>query len=168
MRRSRNITIVIVLLCLLAVLAGGTILCRHYLPTPGPTYALFERYKSNPHIDASLLRDFRIEDTLTVDVITLQADSDSAWCALMADFGMPEEFIELYRENKDFFMANERNSIVMISIDKKNPNKRLPKSDPNSRLVIGSFSKRTLCIFMTEGLAKKILIEKTEIKKLKK
>ena len=158
MRRNRIITIVIVTTCLLAVLAGGLVLRRHYLPTSGPTNALFEKYKDNSHIDVCLLRDFHVNDTLAVETILLQATTDSAWCALLRDFGMSEEFIAWYQSNQTNLVNDIHNSILLFSMDKNNPQKRLSENDPDGRLVIGSYAKRTLCIFMTEGKIRETII----------
>jgi hypothetical protein len=88
MRRNRTITVILVLLCLLAALAGGIVLWRHYLPTAGSSNALFEKYKDNPHIDVCLLRDFQVNDTLRVDVITLQALDSMGWETMRKDFNI--------------------------------------------------------------------------------
>ena len=86
MKKNRYITLSIVLLCLLAALAGGVRLFRYYLPHEGPTDALYEKYKDNPQVKASLLHDFRVNDTLAVDVTTLQATDSVGWETLKKDF----------------------------------------------------------------------------------
>ena len=67
-------------------LAGGVRLFRYYLPHEGPTDALYEKYKDNPQVKASLLHDFRVNDTLAVDVTTLQATDSVGWETLKKDF----------------------------------------------------------------------------------
>ncbi len=86
MKKNRYITLSIVLLCLLVALAGGVRLFRYYLPHEGPTDALYEKYKDNPQVKASLLHDFRVNDTLAVDVTTLQATDSVGWETLKKDF----------------------------------------------------------------------------------
>lgn len=86
MKKNRYITLSIVLLCLLVALAGGVRLFRYYLPHEGPTNALYEKYKDNPQVKASLLHDFRLNDTLAVDVTTLQATDSVGWETLKKDF----------------------------------------------------------------------------------
>ena len=167
MKKNRYITLSIVLLCLLAALAGGVRLFRYYLPHEGPTDALYEKYKDNPQVKASLLHDFRVNDTLAVDALLLEASTDSAWCALLLDFGMPEEMITDYISNRDFFMGEGRSSIIMLYRDKNNQKKFLPSEDPDSRLVLASFSKQSICVFLAEDNNKKEIIELSEIIKLK-
>ncbi len=123
-----------------------------------------------PHLFPSSdvrIHNFRVNDTLAVETLLLEASTDSAWCALLLDFGMPEEMIEMYKSNKEFFMSDGANSIIMLYRDKNNQKKILPSEDPNSRLVLASFSKQSMCVFLAEDNNKKEIIELSEIIKLK-
>ena len=167
MRRNRTITVILVLLCLLATLAGGIVLRRHYWPTAGPSNALFEKYKDNSHVKACHLRDFQVNDTLAVETVLLQATTDSAWCALMVDFGAPAEFMELYMTDKSLFIGDDINAITLIYVDKDDVRKHLPQADPNSRLVLVSHAKKTICVFIIEDKNTKEQIYSEETQKLK-
>ncbi len=166
MKKNRYITLSIVLLCLLAALAGGVRLFRYYLPHEGPTDALYEKYKDNPQVKASLLYDFRVNDTLAVDALLLEASTDSAWCALLLDFGMPKEMMEDYLSDKKSFEGTGTNIITLFTIDKNNPQKSLPREEPDSRVVSVSFAKKSLCVFMTEDKTIKETISDGEIHKI--
>ena len=167
MRRRNHIVTAVVLACLLAALWGAFRLCRHYLPWDGTTCDLYERYKDDPHLRATFMRGYSVSDTLSADALLLRADSDSAWYALLVDFGMPEKMIELYKTNKEFFVGEGANSIIKISIDKNDIRKRIPMTDPDSRLIIGSIAKRSLCVFITDDISVKETICSTETKKIK-
>ena len=166
MKKNRYITLSIVLLCLLVALAGGVRLFRYYLPHEGPTDALYEKYKDNPQVKASLLHDFRLNDTLAVDALLLEASTDSAWCALLLDFGMPKEMLEDYLSDKKSFEGTGTNIITLFTIDKNNPQKSLPREEPDSRVVSVSFAKKSLCVFMTEDKTIKETISDGEIHKI--
>lgn len=127
---------------------------------------LYRRYEHNPHIRATELHDFPVNDTLAVDVLLLEASSDSAWCALLSDFGMPKDLIDDYLANKEAFVSEKRNSLIKVTVNKNNIKQRLPIPDPDSRLTIGSYAKRSLCIFMTEDLNIKETICSTKVKHL--
>lgn len=129
---------------------------------------LYRRYEHNNYIRATEIHDFQINDTLAVETVLLQASSDSAWCALLLDFGTPEELIEMYKTDKDFFVREDANAITLFYIDNVDIKKFLPSTNPDSRLVIASHRNRTLCIFMTEKNNIKETIELFEIKKIKK
>lgn len=127
---------------------------------------LYRRYEDNPHIRATELHDFPVNDTLALDALLLQATSDSAWCALLSDFGMPKDLIDDYLANKEAFVSEKRNSLIKVTVNKNNIKQRLPIPDPDSRLTIGSYAKRSLCIFMTEDLNIKETICSTKVKHL--
>ena len=159
--------LIILLLSLLAVTA--VVLWRgwpHLFPSSDVS-DLYRRYEHNEYIRATEIHDFRVNDTLAVETLLLEASTDSAWCALLLDFGMPEEMIEMYKSNKEFFMSDGANSIIMLYRDKNNQKKFLPSEDPDSRLVLASFSKQSMCVFLAEDNNKKEIIELSEIIKLK-
>ena len=167
MKKNKYIAIAVVVVCLLATVVGAVKLCRYYLPQEGPTCALFERYKDNPYVKACLLRDFRVNDTLTTDALLLEAATDSAWCELLADFGMPKSLIDRYTFDKKSLVSDGRNSITKFYMDKDNIKKRKSRKKPESRLVIASHTKRCICVFLTDEQKTKETISLTEIKKLK-
>lgn len=127
---------------------------------------LYRKYAATPGIHASFIKDYPVNDTLAVDVIQLQASSDSVWCALLSDFGMPKDLIDDYLANKEAFVSEKRNSLIKVTVNKNNIKQRLPIPDPDSRLTIGSYAKRSLCIFMTEDLNIKETICSTKVKHL--
>lgn len=128
---------------------------------------IYRDYADNPHIAVAFIKDFPVNDTLAVDVTTLQATTDSAWCALLFDFGMPQELNELYNSDKSLFIGEDVNTITKTYIDKNNPKKHLTKVNTDSRLLIMSHAKKTMSIFMTEEKNVKEKISLSEIKKLK-
>ena len=167
MKRNKLIVAAIVLLSLLAVVTAAFRLCRYYLPQDGSTCALYERYKDNPHVKASYLRDFRVNDTLAVDALLLQATSDSAFCALLRDFGVPEEIIDDYKYDNESLVGNHKHSILYFYKDKNNPQKTLPRENPDSRLVLGSFKNKSLCVFMTADTHFKEIIFYNELSNIR-
>lgn len=128
---------------------------------------LYRRYEHNPHIHTTEIHNFHVNDTLSVDALLLQADTDSAWCALLLDFGTPQEMIDDYNSNKEFNEGEDASTIILFYRDKNDLKKRIPNNHPGSRLVIASYNRRTLCIFMTEDNKQKDIIGLTQIKDLK-
>jgi hypothetical protein len=128
---------------------------------------IYRDYADNPHIAVAFIKDFPVNDTLSVDVTTLQATTDSAWCALLLDFGTPQEMIDDYNSNKEFNEGEDASTIILFYRDKNDLKKRIPNNHPDSRLVIASYNRRTLCIFMTEDNKQKDIIGLTQIKDLK-
>ena len=126
---------------------------------------LYRRYENNEYIRATEIHNFH--DTLAVETLLLEASTDSAWCALLLDFGMPEEMIADYKCNKEFYVGGGRNSITLLYIDNNIPPKRVPRTNPDSRLVICSHDSKSLCIFLTDEKEHDQLIKFIKIKQLK-
>ena len=157
----------------LAIIAVGLAVCAGFFLfprqlTPEECGALYQRYKDAEGIDASFIKDFPVNDTLTTDALLLEAATDSAWCELLEDFGMSKELIKRYKTDKESLVGNELTSITTFSIDKNNIKKRIPKTELDSRLTIASHAKRSLCIFMTEDINIKETLFSIEIKKINK
>lgn len=158
---------------LLSLLAVAAVVLWRSSPVLFPSASvshLYRSYEHNPHIRATEIHDFRVgsadNDTITVDVTTLQADSDSAWYALLLDFGASEELIEIYKSDKQFFAAEGRHSRMVFYIDINNPKQRMRYDEPDSRVVIGALAKRSLCVFMTADTQFKEIIFYNELDKI--
>ena len=54
---------------------------------------LYKQYANVEGIDASFIKDYKVNDTVFVDVTLLEATTDSAWQALCADFAI-SDFVE--------------------------------------------------------------------------
>ena len=160
--------LITLLLALLAVAAVVLWRERPRLFSSSEVSELYLHYEHNPHIRTTELHSFHINDTLSVDALLLQADSDSAWCELLTDFGASKDLITLFKTKKELFVRDSLSSITIFYIDKNHPEKHIPLTEPNSCLVIGSHEKRAISIFITEEMNKKTAISKSQIKNLKK
>ena len=153
----------------LSLLAVATVVLWRGWPRLFPSSEvsdLYRRYEHNDHIRATEIHDFQVNDTLAVETVLLQATTDSAWYALLTDFGMPKELIEMYKSDMESFVEGENRALLKFSIDIKNTQKTLPQSDSDSRMVIGSLGKRSLCVFMTNDNYLKDKISFIKIKEL--
>lgn len=164
MKKNTCITLAIIFVGL-AVCVGFFLFPRQL--SPEECGELYRHYQDSEGIEASFVKDFRVNDTLAVDVVLLEATTDSAWCELLLDFGASEDLMNMYKTNKEFFISDERNSILLFYVKKSNLKKRLPPGHPDSRLVIASFIKQSICVFMTEENNVKKTIGLSEIIKLK-
>ena len=50
--------------------------------------ALYKRYASQTDVTVAQVCDFKLCDTVTVDVVLLEADNDEAWQRMVAEFGI--------------------------------------------------------------------------------
>lgn len=72
--------------------AEALILClgmqRNYLFPSNDVSDLYTRYADTPGVDASFIKDFRINDTVSVDVTLLEAVDSNGWNILVRDFAI--------------------------------------------------------------------------------
>ena len=77
-------------LCLLIVI--GTLIVKLW-PRTVPfdqCSPLYEHYADVEGVDASFIKDFRVNDTVFVDVTLLEAKDSAGWAMLKHDFSVPE------------------------------------------------------------------------------
>ena len=135
MKRVRLSTIIISI-----VIVGGA-LAAAYWPRPAGG-ELYRHYEGRSDIKASYFKDYRINDSVTVDVTMLQALSDTGWTVLQKDFGVPqldsiaEQYINCV---PDFIMSKYA--------DKDDYSKPLNAYSPNCETIMISYTKHTICIF---------------------
>lgn len=92
-KRTRLFTIVAV-----AVL-GGTLACRLW-PRTVPLEEcseIYRAYKDTPGVDATFIRDFRVDDTVSVDVTLLQATDSAGWEMLLSNVRMTKDTEEHFK-----------------------------------------------------------------------
>lgn len=101
---------------------------------------IYQKYASMENVKASFIKDYKVNDTVFVDVTFIEATTDSAWNVILNDFNMPvipEEYRELVEKNS---------SIEFNLISKEDPQKIDEDIDNNDVLVL-SRQKHSVCIF---------------------
>ena len=99
---------------------------------------VYRRYEGLEGIDAAYIKNYRVNDTLTLPVTLLEATTDSGWARLQKDFGVPE----IPKEYEDLFYADSN----QVSVKKYvNPENTLDTQSDD--LVATSRYKRAICYF---------------------
>ena len=75
---------------------------------------LYTRYEHVEGLEVSYIKDFKVNDTVCVDVTMLEAKTDSAWTTIQTDFNVPiipEEYQELLANynSVDSWLASKEN-----------------------------------------------------------
>ena len=135
MKRSWLITIFI---CLL-LLGGGAVL---FLPQVVPfdqCSDVYKKYAGMDGVDATFIRDYKVNDTVYVDVTYIEATTDSSWNEIKRDFQIPipPEIMDLYDSN---------------SVDLKfapHNNYSSPKDSIliNNDIIVFAYFKQTVLVF---------------------
>ena len=106
---------------------------------------LYKQYANVEGIDASFIKDYKVNDTVFVDVTLLEATTDSAWQALCADFAISDivETIEDIDPHAIFSRQVNRHDYAQI----------VRGDSPNAEILAISCDSKTLSIFHTSNAA---------------
>lgn len=135
--------LLVLALCLLIV--AGT-LCIKLWPRTTPLdqcSVLYQKYFNIPGIKASFVKDYRVNDTLSIDATVLEATTDSAWAMLQNDFGVPK----LSEANNE--LNDKLNSICLWIAPKNNHKSVIDSTMYDSDLVVVSRHTHTISVFHT-------------------
>lgn len=144
---SKRIGILTAVVCLLAV--GLVVVLRLCPRTPRADEVsdIYRQYADNEYVAASFVKDFKVNDSVMVDVTVLEAKDSAGWQQMLDDFNIyqmtPEE-LALYGD--DMYKR------VRVAIRPSYDYKGLPDSNQDLNDVISiSFPQRQICVFHTSG-----------------
>ncbi len=75
----------------LLVLALGAVTVWHLWPASPPSDSLYGRYAQRSDVRVGLVRDYVIDDSVAVDVVTIEAHDSTGWDWMQAEFGIPSD-----------------------------------------------------------------------------
>lgn len=85
MKRSWLITI---LVCLLILGGGGAVLLLPQVVPFDQCSDVYKRYADMDGVNATFIKDYKVNDSVYVNVTLLQSKTDSAWLTLVQDFNI--------------------------------------------------------------------------------
>lgn len=103
---------------------------------------LYTRYEHVEGLDVSYIKDFKVNDTVFVDVTMLEAKTDSAWALLKRDFGVGEP----PQECQD--MIDNGTDLVFVEFITKSAQETAGHPYPYNMLAT-SYLLHTLTVFHT-------------------
>ena len=156
MKRLWPITI---LLCLL--LAAGCIIlvrCPRTVPTDQCS-EVYRRYKDRDDLSVAFVKDYRIGDSITVDVTTIEAKDSASWESLLRGMNVNEVIIKKQREAVTKGLCG----VNSYFCERNHPEKRIVPDDKTVCSFVTILPcERTMHIFNIEELnqSNKILYQK--------
>ena len=140
MKRSWLITI---LFCLLLLGGGGAVLLLPQVVPFDQCSDLYKQYVAVKGINATFIKDYKVNDTVFVDITLLEA-TDSMWHTLMKDFNIPTPDPGL----QQFIDAGE-NLVVTKLVDKTHYSKPTAPSSSNCEIMAISYTTHSISVFHT-------------------
>ena len=117
----------------------GCLLALRWWPRtlpPEECSELYRAYMDTPGVDATFIRGFQVNDTVSVDVTLLQATDSAGWETLITDFKIVREFLT----------GNDKN--IMVRRAKKGHTDRQMDSIPeNNDLILVADGMHAISIF---------------------
>ena len=136
--------IVIVVGLATAALGGAALwnICSHRV-VKSELSEVYNRYKDRSDLRVAFVKDYRIDDSATVDVTTLTAKDSASWENLLREMNYPEMLIKIMNEN----LRNGNRGVGNYYCKKGLPETRTKIDVPNSQLVIVSPFEKCFYIF---------------------
>ena len=141
MKRLWTITILVSLL----IIAGGVaiVLWPRTLP-PEQCSEVYRHYCNRSDLNVAFVKDYRIGDSITVDVTTIEARDSTSWESLLRGMNVTEESIN---ENKKLVLEGKHTATTILSA-KGYPEKRVSIDTTTSvDLVFFVYSEKCVYVF---------------------
>lgn len=129
------------LLCFLVatVLSLGAVVAWRLWPRPLPPEEcseLYRTYRDTPGIDATFIRGFQVNDTVSVDVTLLQATDSAGWETLVTDF-------QVRRES----LTGRNDHIITRKAKRGHTDRQIDTIPENNDLILIADGMRKISIF---------------------
>ena len=141
MKRSWIITIC---LCLLLLVGGGIAI---FMPRTVPfsqCSEIYKKYADHPDIDASFIKEFKINDSISVDVTLLKAIDTSGWKTLSEDLCITVPDTASQRQ-----IDNGTNLIFTKKVKSNDCSQTDTTNSDDAHIMAVSYLNKTVCIFHT-------------------
>ena len=138
------------LVCLLIVGSGAGVLLWPRTVPLGQCSEVYRFYANNPGIKASFIKDFRINDSVSVDVTLLEAVDSNGWNTLVTDMNL---VIQDSSTRSD--IANGIDLIAVKQVKRGVYNKPISASSGNVDIVATSHLRKEVSIFHSKDRKEK-------------
>lgn len=131
-------------ICLLIVL--GTVAIRLW-PRTVPfeqCSKLYQKYSDKPNLKSAFIKDFRINDTIFVDVTLIIATDLTSWNSLKSDLHIPDLDPEVQK------LISE-DMIFSRQVNKHDNSQTIEGNSPDAELMAISYSRKTICVIHVEN-----------------
>ena len=157
MKNWRLKFLVVSVACVLAVVAVK------YLPAllcGGGESEVYHRYEHRDDLKVGFVKDYRIDDSTTVDVTTLTAKYSAGWEALLREMNVSDLIIEIC--NKAAKKGNY--TVAFYNCKKNHPEQHTEIDIPNTDFVLYSYKEYTLYVFDITSRKQRNAIQTQRIK----
>ena len=142
---------------IIILIVGGALMCLHFSRTV-PWEKCSEVYKKYSRVEgvrATYVKDYRVNDTLTVGVTLLEATDSAGWEYLLEAFNEKKEVREVAEE------STEKNKVWVRLAPKGHPEEKVGYGGQSGNngvkewdydMLLKSYEKRAICVFDVNGM----------------
>lgn len=145
MKRQFNKKRFWIIVALIALVEALTLFCifqwKYIFPSKEVS-EIYTRYENVDEIAASFIKDYKVNDSVFVDVTMLEAKDSAGWAMLKQDFSVPELNAELQT-----FIDNGENPIFSRRIAKNGQPLKAHADTTNYDVLAISYYSHTLTLF---------------------
>lgn len=142
MKRAWLITIII---CLVILGGGAVVLLLPQVVPFDQCSDVYKRYADMDGVDATFIKDYKVNDSIRVNVTLLQATDSVSWNIIAKDLNVPPP-PEIPDEYKGLFLQSNSFGYFIV---KNKPNEDKQMHDKRKDICTFSIEKMTICIFHT-------------------
>lgn len=142
MKRAWLITIII---CLVILGGGAVVLLLPQVVPFDQCSDVYKRYAKMNGVDATFIKDYKVNDSIRVNVTLLQATDSVSWNIIAKDLNVPPP-PEIPDEYKGLFLQSNSFGYFIV---KNKPNEDKQMHDKRKDICTFSREKMTICIFHT-------------------
>ncbi|MBQ6238290.1 MAG: hypothetical protein IJK07_08745 [Bacteroidales bacterium] len=155
---KRTVTIVLSLIAFLLVLASLAVSVKRHANVS----EVYRRYKDRDNLSVAFVKDYRIGDSITVDVTTITAPDSASWENLQREMNQSENMIKRRRE-----LANEgRYQLANYYCEIGHPEHHITYDEGRCWLVFLNFTEKTIYIFHITSHEQAFKIQESKIKEI--
>ena len=150
-------------LLVVAIVVVATMVAR-YLPGVVPYWQCSEVYKKYSRVEgvrATYVKDYRVNDTLTVGVTLLEATDSAGWEYLLNAFGEPREVSEVVEESTKQAKVWARLAPKVYPEEKVGNGNQSGNDEAkewNYDVLLKSYEERALCVFEVNSMEEYIAL----------
>ena len=142
MKRAWLITIII---CLVILGGGAVVLLLPQVVPFDQCSDVYKRYAKMDGVDATFIKDYKVNDSIRVNVTLLQATDSVSWNIIAKDLNVPPP-PEIPDEYKGLFLQSNSFGYFIV---KNKPNEDKQMHDKRKDICTFSREMATICIFHT-------------------
>lgn len=131
---------VIAIVAVIEVLAIALVQQWRYIFPSHEVSDLYTHYEKVEGIDASFIKDFRVNDSVFIDVTMLEATTNSGWDKLKKDFNIPP----IHQEDQD---CSRHNLTIFYLAPKNDHRASMDSVIINNDMITISRNTQTICVF---------------------